>query len=65
LPSAFAAGSLPSSGAKSSASSPVAMRMTLTALPMTSVGRFSPSGPIGIRTPHHFHRHRKQSLQGD
>ena len=46
-PSAFAAGSLPSSGS-SSISSPVAMRMTLTALPMTSAGRFSPLGPVGI-----------------
>ena len=45
LPSAFAAGSLPSSIGSDSVSSPVAMRMTLTALPMTSAGRFSPLGP--------------------
>lgn len=35
----------------SSASSPVAIRMTLTALPITSAGRFSPRGPRGIRRP--------------
>jgi hypothetical protein len=45
-PRAFAAGSLPSS-ITSSASSPVAMRMTRTALPITSAGRFWPSGPVG------------------
>ena len=32
----------------SSSISPVAMRITLTALPMTSAGRFSPLGPRGI-----------------
>ena len=31
-----------------SVSSPVAMRMTLTALPITSAGRFSPLGPVGM-----------------
>jgi hypothetical protein len=46
---------LPSSAAadfaesgSSSVSSPVAIRMTLTALPITSAGRFSPLGPRGI-----------------
>jgi hypothetical protein len=29
--------------------SPVAIRTTRTALPMTSAGRFSPLGPFGIR----------------
>jgi hypothetical protein len=43
LPSALAAGSLQSFG-NSSVSSPVAMRMTFMALPMTSAGRFSPLG---------------------
>src|SRR5271166_2474955 len=28
-----------------------AMRMTLTALPVTSAGRFSPLGPVGIASP--------------
>ncbi|MCO5080707.1 MAG: hypothetical protein M9955_03500 [Rhizobiaceae bacterium] len=46
-PSAFAAGSLPSS-ITSSVSSPVAMRMTRTAFPITSAGRFWPLGPVGI-----------------
>jgi len=32
----------------SSVSSPVAIRMTLTALPITSAGRFSPRGPRGM-----------------
>src|SRR5215472_14679354 len=32
----------------SSASSPVAILMTLTAAPITSAGRFSPRGPLGI-----------------
>jgi hypothetical protein len=32
-----------------SVSSPVAMRMTFTALPITSAGRFSPFGPRGIK----------------
>jgi hypothetical protein len=32
----------------SSVSSPVAIRMTLTAAPITSAGRFSPRGPLGI-----------------
>jgi hypothetical protein len=32
----------------SSVSSPVAIRMTLTALPITSAARFSPRGPLGI-----------------
>src|SRR5579862_9046689 len=31
-----------------SVSSPVAIRMTLTALPITSAGCFSPRGPLGI-----------------
>src|ERR1700737_968211 len=47
LPSAFAAGSLPSSGIVSSIS-PVSTRMTRTALPITSAGRFSPLGPLGM-----------------
>src|ERR1043166_6395303 len=39
----------------SSASSPVAMRMTLTDMPITSAGRFSPRGPRGIyNRPHRF-----------
>jgi hypothetical protein len=33
----------------SSGSSPVAIRMTLTALPITSAGRRSPLGPRGIQ----------------
>src|SRR5271156_6574955 len=48
-PSAFALGSLPSSVGSVSTSSPVAIRITLTALPMTSAGRFWPLGPVGIR----------------
>jgi hypothetical protein len=32
----------------SSSISPVAIRMTLTALPITSAGRFSPRGPRGM-----------------
>src|SRR5262249_40572272 len=36
------------SASSSSLSSPVAIRMTLTALPITSAGRFSPRGPRGI-----------------
>ena len=47
-PSAFAAGSLPSSIVSSSIS-PVAICMTRTALPMTSAGRFWPLGPVGMR----------------
>jgi hypothetical protein len=45
---------LPSSAAallalsSSSVSSQVAIRMTLTAAPITSAGRFSPRGPLGI-----------------
>jgi hypothetical protein len=31
-----------------SSSSPVAIRITFTALPITSAGRFSPCGPLGI-----------------
>jgi len=31
--------------------SPIAIRMTWPALPITSVGRFSPLGPRGIRHP--------------
>ena len=31
--------------------SPVAIRMTFTALPITSAGRFSPLGPLGIKLP--------------
>src|SRR5947209_11195899 len=31
----------------SSSSSPVAMRMTFTDMPITSAGRFSPRGPLG------------------
>ena len=38
-------------GRRSSISSPVAMRMTLTALPMTSAGRFSPLGPRALLVP--------------
>jgi hypothetical protein len=42
-----AAADLAESG-NSSSSSPVAIRMTLTALPITSARRFSPRGPLGI-----------------
>jgi hypothetical protein len=35
----------------SSVSSPVAIRMILTALPITSAGRFSPRGPLGMYEP--------------
>jgi hypothetical protein len=35
---------------QSSAICPVAIRMTLTAAPITSAGRFSPRGPFGILT---------------
>jgi hypothetical protein len=41
-PSDFAAGPFPSSAPRSSSSSPVAIRITLTALPITSAGRFWP-----------------------
>jgi hypothetical protein len=41
---------LPSSG-NSSVSSPVAIRITFTALPMTSAGRFSPLGPVALIWP--------------
>jgi hypothetical protein len=46
LPSSAAA-NLAESG-NSSVSSPVAIRITLTALPITSAGRFSPRGPWGM-----------------
>jgi hypothetical protein len=46
LPSSAAAPLI--SGGNSSVSSPVAIRMTLTALPITSAGRFSPLGPLGL-----------------
>src|ERR1700733_14401831 len=46
-PSATAAAFLPSSVSVSSIS-PVAIRMTWMALPITSAGRFSPLGPRGI-----------------
>ena len=36
---------------RSSGSSPVAIRMTRTAAPITSAGRFSPRGPLGIMQP--------------
>jgi hypothetical protein len=49
LPSSAAA-DLVESG-NSSVSSPVAIRMTLTALPITSARRFSPRGPRGIGLP--------------
>jgi hypothetical protein len=48
LPSSAAADFAES--ADSSSSSPVAIRMTLTALPITSAGRFSPPGPRGIES---------------
>src|SRR5689334_7140864 len=41
--------SLPSSDGGASSSSPVAIRATLTAAPITSAGRCSPLGPLGIR----------------
>src|SRR6185295_7828851 len=44
----LAAASLPSSAGKSSSSSPVAMRTTLTALPITSAVRFRTLGRLGI-----------------
>jgi hypothetical protein len=37
--------------------SPVAIRMTWTALPITSAGRFSPLGPRGMGTPGRFNKH--------
>src|SRR5437016_5978872 len=46
-PSATAAAFLPSSVVRSS-TSPVAILPTMTALPITSAGRFSPLGPLGI-----------------
>src|SRR6185437_9888936 len=49
LPSSAAA--LLVAGDRSSSSSPVAIRMTLTALPITSAGRFSPRGPLGMLNP--------------
>jgi hypothetical protein len=52
-----AAALLTRSVSSSSVSSPVAIRMTLTALPITSAGRFSPRGPLGIWVP------RKQTVQ--
>src|ERR1035437_802354 len=50
-PRATAAAFLPSGsavGPESSGSWPVAMRITLTALPITSAGRRSPLGPLAI-----------------
>ena len=44
----YAAGFLLSSPDKFSVSSPTAILMTLTALPITSAGRRSPLGPMGI-----------------
>jgi hypothetical protein len=44
-------GSLPSSASRISISSPVAMRMTFTALPITSARRFSPLGLVAIFNP--------------
>jgi hypothetical protein len=41
----YALGAFP----KSSSISPVAIRITRTALPITSAGRFSPLGPFGIQ----------------
>jgi hypothetical protein len=38
-------------GFEFSVSSPVAIHMTLTALPITSAGHFSPRGPSGISPP--------------
>ncbi len=56
--------------ARSPVSSPVAMRMTLTALPMTSAGRFSPSGSVGSpvlqpRGPDEVHKLAPQSRTFD
>jgi len=51
LPSATAAAFLPSS-VSISVSSPVRMRMTFTALPITSAGRRSPLGPLGMLAAH-------------
>jgi len=54
LPSAFAAGSLPSSGGASSIS-PVAIRAIIAARAFTSAGRFWPLGPRGTELPQmHF-----------
>jgi len=54
-PSATAAGSFPSSGGVDSSISPVAIRITRTALPITSAGRFSPLGPRGTgKHPYYF-----------
>ena len=47
-PMLTAAASLPLSGSGASFSSPVAIRMTFTAAPITSAGRCSPLGPLGI-----------------
>jgi hypothetical protein len=51
LPSSTAAADLPSCSGDGTLSSiwPVAIRMTWTALPITSAGRRSPLGPLGIR----------------
>jgi hypothetical protein len=49
-PKATAAAFL-SASTRVSVSSPVAIRMTFTALPITSAGRFSPLGPRGINQP--------------
>src|SRR5260370_41323381 len=46
-PSAFAAGSFPSSPNRIAVSSPLAIRITLTALPITTAGRLSPLFPAG------------------
>jgi hypothetical protein len=40
-----------------SSTSPVAIRMTCTALPITSAGRFSPFGPLGINHPKPLGKH--------
>jgi hypothetical protein len=52
----FAAAFLARSVSSSSVSSPVAIRMTLTALPITSAGRFWPWGPRGMASSSHIDR---------
>src|SRR5262249_37187147 len=47
-----------------SCSSPVAILMTLTAAPITSAGRFSPRGPLGIRYLLNMRPPRTKRLRG-
>jgi hypothetical protein len=41
----------------------VAVRMTLTALPIRTAARFSPLGPLDIRDPHDIHHKIREANQ--